>query len=121
MKSSPEHLPEPLSRILKPLHLFIPVSLDADEKRKRILVVAGALFAIPVLFYFTLTDIRQDETIGIVLDLGLAILLTVSLCFIGRMEKAVWLYRVMLAGFLGLLLYNMMIGPSGQSSLVWMI
>ena len=107
-------------RVVKLFHRFIPASLGIDEKRKRLMVVGGALPGIPTLLYFTIVDFIEKDIPGVISDAGLIVLLTGSLVALSRIRNGLMVYRIMMAGFAALLLYNLYIGPSGQSSLVWM-
>ena len=95
-----------LFRVLKPFFYFIPQNLDVDEKRKRTLVVGGALVTIPTLIFFILNDIKYYDTLGIILDTSLALLFLISLIIIRRIENGIYLYRIMMISLSTVILYN---------------
>lgn len=117
---TPERIYKFAARLVHPLHRFFPHHLTTDEKQKRLPVVVGALLGIPTLLFFTVQDIRCGETIGIFFDGGLAVIFAVLLGILIRVRNGIWIYRVMLLGLTAVVLYNVIVGPSGQSSLLWM-
>lgn len=106
--------------VLQPLRLFFPDNLDIDEKRKRAMVVICAFAGIPLLLFFMYGDALHNEKIGVVSNLGLAILLTTFLLFSRFVRNGVWFYRILAFGLTSVLMYNQYFGPSGDSSLVWL-
>ena len=105
--------------IIRPLTLFFPDNLDIDEKRKRAMVVIGALAGIPTLLFFVYQDMMRNDRVGIVFDLGMAILFTTFLVFSRYVKNGIWFYRVIILGLAGVLMYNEYLGPTGDSSLIW--
>lgn len=117
---TPERIYQFASWLVHPLRRFIPSQLSTDEKQKRIPVVVGALLGIPTLLFFTVQDIRSSETIGFFFDGGLALMFIVLLWMLIRVDNGIWIYRVMLLGLSAVAFYNIVVGPSGQSSVFWM-
>lgn len=109
-----------LKKILKPIIRIAPRHLENDEKRRRLLVIFGALVAIPALVYFTFNDFVLKDTVGVFMDGGLSILLIVSLAFLSRVKNGIWIYRISILGMTTVFLYNVIAGPSGQSSVLWL-
>ena len=108
-----------ITGLLHPLHRFIPLMNNPEEKRKRVLVIGSALLLIPFELLFTIQDIRFSHWLGLSMDGGTLLIFSVSLAFLLRISNGTWFYRLMTFAFTVLLGYNIVVGPNGDNSLMW--
>jgi hypothetical protein len=109
-----------LMAVVQPLSFFFPTGLDIDEKRKRAMVVLGALAGIPILIFFIQQDFFFSDLSGAAVDASLAFLFLIFLLFSRYVKNGIWFYRILSVGLMVVLTYNFYFGPAGDSSLMWM-
>jgi hypothetical protein len=110
-----------VTRCVQPLSRFFPAIADIDEKRKRLLVIAGELFIIPLLMLFIITDLHTHDTLGAIWDGSMELLIVAALPTLFCVKQATWIYRCILLALAALCSYNSFLGTSGESSLLWLL
>jgi hypothetical protein len=106
---------------LSPVVHLLPQSIEGDEKRKRLLIIIASLFGIPTLATFFVLDIRIHDLVGAIMDGAMTLLLCASIYMLYRLKNGIWLYRSITGALSILFTYNSICGPSGESSLVWLL
>lgn len=94
---------------------------SVEESRKRIYVLIGIIFSIPVLAGYGIFYFSQNKLFDGLLNSAVAICLIIISVLVMKTGGRPWLYRFGMASLLLLLVYNVGYAPSGESEALWLI
>lgn len=94
--------------------------LDSEEKTRLRLFMAFLLLGVPTMLAFGVYNCLQSNWAlgGVVFAMALSLVLAWSL--LKRLQSGVWLYRINIVFFAGMLLYMAVIGGNDGSKAMWL-
>jgi hypothetical protein len=110
-----------LTGLLQPLNYLIPVQNTSEEKRKRLLVVGSVLLAIPFLAMYTIQGLGSRNWLNLAMNGGTLVIYATSFGILLRISDGIRIYRLLTLVLTTLFIYNIVNGPNGQLSIMWML